>query len=83
MSKWNAAIYLRLSSDDGDKLESNSITNQKDMITRYISNLKDIKIYNYYIDDGFTGTDFNRPGYQKMLEDIRDRNVNTIIIKDL
>ena len=83
MTKWNAAIYLRLSSDDGDKLESNSITNQKEMITRYINNLKNIKIYNYYIDDGFTGTDFNRPGYQKMLEDIRDKNVNTIIIKDL
>ena len=47
MTKWNAAIYLRLSSDDGDKLESNSITNQKEMITRYINNLKNIKIYNY------------------------------------
>lgn len=83
MPKWSAAVYLRLSSDDGDRNESNSITNQKEMITRYITGMKDIKIYNYYIDDGYTGTDFNRPGYQKMLEDIRDRYVNTIIIKDL
>ena len=83
MSKWNVAVYLRLSSDDGDKLESNSITNQKNLITRHLSNLSNTKIYNYYIDDGYTGTDVNRPGYQKMLEDIRDKYVNTIIVKDL
>lgn len=83
MSKWNVGVYLRLSSDDGDKLESNSITNQKDMITRHLSTLSNVKIYNYYIDDGYTGTDINRPGYQKMLEDMRDRYINTIIVKDL
>ena len=83
MSKWNVGVYLRLSSDDGDKLESNSITNQKDMITRHLSTLSNVKIYNYYIDDGYTGTDVNRPGYQKMLEDMRDRYINTIIVKDL
>ena len=83
MSKWNVGVYLRLSSDDGDKLESNSITNQKDMITRHLSTLSNVKIYNYYIDDGYTGTDVNRPGYQKMLEDMRDRYINTIIVKYL
>ena len=83
MSKWNVGVYLILSSDDGDKLESNSITNQKDMITRHLSTLSNVKIYNYYIDDGYTGTDVNRPGYQKMLEDMRDRYINTIIVKYL
>ena len=83
MSKWNAAVYLRLSSDDRDKMESNSITNQRELISKFVELYKDIKIFNYYMDDGYTGTDFNRPGYQKMLKDIRDRNVNTIIIKDL
>ena len=83
MSKWNVGVYLRLSNDDGDKDESNSITNQKYLIQDYLSDYKDIKIYNYYIDDGFTGTDFNRPGFQKLLEDIRDKYVNTVIVKDL
>ena len=83
MSKWRTGVYLRLSSDDDDKLESNSITNQRSLINYHISDLKDINVYKYYIDDGFTGTDFERPAFQEMMDDIRNRSVNCIIVKDL
>lgn len=83
MHKWYIAIYLRLSSDDGDKFESNSIKNQKNMIKMYLEKYKDIKIFKIYIDDGYTGTDFDRPGFQDMIRDIEDGKVTAVIVKDL
>ena len=83
MSKWNVAVYLRLSSDDGDKEESNSITNQKELINFYLKKEKDIKIKDYYIDDGFTGTDFERPDFKRLLVDMKNGKINTVIVKDL
>ena len=83
MSKWRIGVYLRLSSEDGDKEESNSISTQRSIIDYYLSDFKDIKKYKEYIDDGYTGTDFNRPGFEAMLEDIYSKNINAIIVKDL
>ncbi len=83
MVKWKTAVYLRLSVDDGQKAESNSISNQKEIINNYAKNEKDIKIVDYYIDDGYTGTDFERPGFQRLLLDIKKGKINTIIVKDL
>ena len=84
MSKWQVGIYLRLSSDDDDdKAESNSITNQRNLINYYLSNLKDINVYKCYSDDGYTGTDFNRPAFQEMMENIREKRINCVIVKDL
>ena len=83
MSKWKAAAYLRLSSDDGDKLESNSITNQKKLINIYINREKNLKIVDYYIDDGYSGTDFERPDFKRMIRDIKRGKIDTIIVKDL
>ena len=84
MSKWRTGVYLRLSSDDDDdKIESNSITNQRSLINYHISDLKDINVYKYYVDDGFTGTDFERPAFQEMMDDIRNKHINCIIVKDL
>ena len=83
MFKWIIGIYLRLSSDDGDKFESNSITNQKNMIKIFLEKFKDIKIFKIYIDDGYTGTDFNRPGFQDMMNDIKNGRINAIVVKDL
>ena len=78
------AAYIRLSQDDGDgKEESNSITSQREIIEFFLKNNKDIGLYDYYIDDGFTGTDFKRPSFQRMLDDIQKKNINTIIVKDL
>ena len=83
MSKWKVAAYLRLSSDDGDKLESNSITNQKKLINIYINREKNLKVVDYYIDDGYSGTDFERPDFKRMIRDIKRGKIDTIIVKDL
>ena len=83
MKKWNIAAYLRLSSDDGDKSESNSISNQRNIIKQYIKNNNLNVNANYYIDDGYSGTTFERPDFKKMLKDIKDNKINCIIVKDL
>ena len=82
-TKWNAALYLRLSSEDGDKAESTSIESQKHLLEDFVKNDNDIKLYNYYIDDGYSGTDFNRPGFKRLFEDMKSNKFNTIIVKDL
>lgn len=82
-NKWNVALYMRLSVQDGDKAESNSIVNQKELLDMFISQDEELNFYNYYIDDGFSGTNFERPGFKKMLEDINANLVNTVIVKDL
>ena len=80
---FHCAAYIRLSQDDGDKEESNSVTNQREVINYYLKNKTDIELYDYYIDDGFTGTDFKRPSFQRMLDDIINGNIDTVIVKDL
>ena len=69
---WRTALYLRLSREDGDKIESDSIANQRKIIDRYLAKNPDLQIYDIYIDDGFSGTNFNRPAFQKMIADIED-----------
>ena len=83
MKNWNVAAYLRLSSDDGDKSESNSIGNQRNIIKQYINNVGLSSNVNYYIDDGYSGTTFERPDFEKLLNDIKDNKINCIIVKDL
>ena len=80
---WNVAAYLRLSKEDNENKESNSITNQKELIEQYIRHKNDLQLVDYYIDDGYSGTSFNRPAFKRLLEDIRDKKVNVIIVKDL
>lgn len=78
------AIYCRLSRDDEDNTfnqNSESITNQKNMLTQYALERK-WDIYNYYIDDGYTGLNFDRPGFIQMQSDIKNNCFNTIIVKD-
>ena len=75
------ALYCRLSRDDGAEGESNSIANQKKLLAKYakehgFTNTK------FYVDDGYTGTNFNRPGFQQMLEDMEMGYISTIIVKD-
>lgn len=80
---WKAALYIRLSRDDGDKMESNSITSQREILKEWMKLHPDIEVYDFYIDDGWSGTDFNRPGFQRMMADIHAGNVNCVIVKDL
>lgn len=82
-NKWNVALYIRLSVQDGDKAESNSVVNQKELLDMFIGKDKELNFYNYYIDDGFSGTNFERPSFKKMMEDIDAGLVNTVIVKDL
>lgn len=81
--RWLPAIYLRLSREDGDKLESDSIANQRALLTEYAAAQDDLAEPVFYQDDGFTGTNFNRPGFQSMLDDLRSGKVNCVIVKDL
>ena len=76
------AIYCRLSRDDGTDSESNSIGNQKRLLSQ---KAKELKLTNtkFYVDDGYTGTNFTRPGFQAMLEDIEMGYVTTVMVKDL
>ena len=83
MEKWKVAAYVRLSSDDGDKAESNSITNQKSLINLFLKNNTDLKLKDFYIDDGFSGTDFNRPDFQRLLNDMKNGKINAVLVKDL
>ena len=77
------AIYLRLSRDDQNgSAESMSIINQREMLIAYCEE-RGWKIYDIYIDDGFTGTNFERPGFQRMIEDIKSGNINVVLTKDL
>ena len=76
------ALYCRLSRDDGTESESNSISNQKTLLKQ---KAKEYGLTNTrcYVDDGFTGTNFNRPGFQQMLEDIDLGYVSAVMVKDL
>lgn len=87
IKKWYVAEYIRLSQEDNDtgvdKQESNSITSQKALLNEFIEEHDDLIVYDTYVDDGYTGTDFNRPGFQRLLEDMRKGNINCVLVKDL
>lgn len=83
VKQYKVAKYMRLSRDDGDDRESESIENQRDIIDNYTQGKEDLEIVQEYVDDGFTGTNFNRPGFQKMLQDIEEGKIDCIITKDL
>ncbi len=77
------AVYIRLSREDGDKEESDSVGNQKKLLTNYVSKMENIIIYDVYVDDGYTGTSFDRPSFKRMIADIEDGKVNCVVVKDL
>ena len=81
--KIRVAKYIRLSREDGDDRESESVENQRDIIDNYILSHEELIEAGEYVDDGYTGTNFNRPGFQKMLKDIKEEKIGCIITKDL
>ncbi len=88
LKAYQAAVYLRLSREDGDagdgaKPVSNSISNQKALIMDYLESHTEIEVYSVYTDDGYSGVSFERPNFQRMLDDIRRGVVNCVIVKDL
>ena len=80
---WRAALYARLSREDGDRAESDSIANQRDLLQSYAASLPETEVFDIYTDDGFTGTNFARPAFERMLADIETGQVNCVIVKDL
>ena len=85
---FHAAVYLRLSREDGDvtdggKTVSNSIANQKELVMDYLKSHHEIEVVSTYTDDGFSGVNFERPEFQRMLSDIREGKIDCVIVKDL
>lgn len=85
---YHAAIYVRLSKEDGDvssaaKAESNSISNQKNLIHDFLKDKEDIEVVSERVDDGYSGSNFERPAFKLMLEDIKKGIVDCVIVKDL
>ncbi len=82
---YNAGIYIRLSQEDKNKKyesDSESVVNQKQLLRNYCKK-NNFNIYDEYVDDGYSGTNFDRPGFTKMIGDIKDKKINLVIVKDL
>lgn len=81
---WKVALYIRLSrEDDDDKAESYSVTSQREILKEYLKQHPDMELYDIYIDDGWSGTNFDRPDFQRMIADIKARRVTCVVVKDL
>jgi len=78
---YNTALYLRFSRDDGQTCDSSSIESQRMLLEKYGRD-NGYKVYDVYVDDGYTGLNFDRPGFRRMLRDIEDGKVNLVITKD-
>jgi len=88
LNTWKCAIYLRLSREDEDisnrgKKNSNSIENQKDYMKAFLKGRAEMEEVRYFIDDGYSGVNFDRPAFQKMMAEINAGSLNCIIVKDL
>lgn len=75
------ALYCRLSQDDALDGESNSITNQKALLSKYAAD-HGFRNTRFFVDDGFSGTSFQRPGFQEMMRYVEDYSVSAVIVKD-
>ena len=80
---FRVGLYIRLSREDGDKEESSSVTNQREILKRYVSEQDNFFIVKEYVDDGWTGTNFDRPKFKEMIKDIESGIIDTVITKDL
>ena len=79
---YNTALYLRLSRDDNNEGDSNSIQTQRLMLHDY-AQTHGFNVVSEYVDDGWSGTNYDRPGFQRMIDDIEDGKINCVITKDL
>lgn len=77
------ALYLRLSKEDGDKEESNSIDSQRRLLLDYLDRKPELEFYDEYVDDGYSGTNYDRPAFQRMLADAEAKKITCILVKDL
>ena len=82
MKNYKVSMYLRISREDNNKNESESIINQKSMIQGFINEREDLELVSIKIDDGYSGGNFERPAFKELMEEIKDKKVNCIIVKD-
>ena len=80
---YNTAIYIRLSIEDSGTNRSETIETQQYMVEQFVNAQQDMKLYSVYKDNGFTGTNFQRPAFEQMMDDVRDRKIDCIVVKDL
>ena len=79
---YHVALYIRLSKEDETEGPSQSVTNQQSLLDNFVKKHR-LSVYDTYIDDGFSGTNFDRPAFQRMIADIEAKKVNMVITKDL
>ncbi len=87
-TKYKTALYLRLSREDVDidgieKHESNSISNQRDLLRSFVQKNEELELFDIYIDDGYSGASFDRPEFKRMMDDVYAGKVTCIVVKDL
>lgn len=80
---YHTAIYIRLSVEDSGTNSEEVIQNQRYMVEQFVNSQKDMKLFSVYQDNGFTGTNFQRPAFEQMMDDVRDRKIDCIVVKDL
>lgn len=83
MEVWNTAGYVRLSREDGDKAESDSIANQRKLLEQYVQAHPELRLAAFYQDDGYTGTNFDRPAFRRLEADVEAGRINCVLVKDL
>lgn len=80
---YQTAAYVRLSMEDSGKIDGFSLQNQKDLILSFINEYADLQLYKMYVDNGYTGTQFERPAFDEMMQDMKAGRINCIVVKDL
>lgn len=82
-SGYQTAAYVRLSMEDSGKIDGYSLQNQKDLLMSFINEHRELHLYKMYVDNGFSGTQFDRPAFDEMMEDMKAGRINCIVVKDL
>lgn len=82
-ARYKTGLYLRLSKEDGGRENSYTVENQKALLIRYVASREDMELVEIYIDNGYSGTNFERPAFRKMMEDIKAGKINCVVVKDL
>lgn len=80
---FRTAAYVRLSMEDSGKIDGYSLQNQKDLLMSFINDHNDLHLYKMYVDNGYTGTQFERPAFDEMMQDMKAGLINCIVVKDL
>lgn len=80
---YQTAAYVRLSMEDSGKIDGYSLQNQKDLLMSFINDHKELHLHKMYVDNGFSGTQFDRPAFDEMMEDMKAGRINCIVVKDL